>query len=127
MRFVAHDDPPLVSKVIENLMNARIENRLVEKVALVAREENTHHLRKVISAILGQRMPQQMFYPAAHVTMDQRFRQRFEIEVSAGVINRVGQILPCIRKRTIQVEHHQLNRFLHSTSASSNRVFSGIY
>src|SRR5262249_19321916 len=54
MHLVAHDDHPFASKVVENLMNARIENRLVEKVAFVAREENIHYLRKVISAILGQ-------------------------------------------------------------------------
>src|SRR5215471_21449148 len=122
MHLVAHDDLPLVSKVVEDLIDARIQNRRVKQVAFIAREENTHHLRKVISAILGQRMPQQMFYPATNMTMDQRFRQRLEIEVSAGVIDRVGQILPGIRKRTIQVEHHELNRFLHSTRGSSNGV-----
>ena len=56
MHFVAHDDPALASKVIENLMNARIQNRRVEKMVFVAREENTHDLLKVIDAILRQRM-----------------------------------------------------------------------
>jgi hypothetical protein len=61
---------------------------------------------------------QEMFYTTAYVSKDECWRQWFEIEMRACVIDRVCQILSGIRQRTVQVEHHQVNRSFHQRRIS---------
>ena len=58
-------------------------------MAFVVSEKNTQDLLKVIRRFFGQGVLEQMFHPAADMSVDRALRQRLKIEVGAGEIDGV--------------------------------------
>ncbi len=99
--------------MLQRVVNARIKDGAVEQVHLVPIEKYSHDFLEMMRVLLRQRMFQHMLHAASHMSKNQLLGEGREIEMRSGMVNRIGEVLPRISERAIEVEHDQIHRFFH--------------
>src|SRR5580765_5602384 len=80
----------------------------------VVSEKNMHGLLKIVGTLFRQGVLDQIFHTPADLSIDRLLGQRFKVEPGAGEIDGAGEIVTRVSERAVEVEHDEINRFLHS-------------